>query len=134
MKMLFFNLFCMSILWSEIKASTLPSYDDYNLQEPPRITMNQAEIDHIKKQIPYLQKLVENSISLIEQHSELKELYEQNEQLNRLKQIKTCIQEVDQENIPRIIHSIEGQVAVLYWLVQCSYIHQQIKKYSENHS
>lgn len=132
MKQLSFAIICISSLFCYIKASdNLQTYFDYS---PPPITMSQAEIDHIRKQIPYLKQLIENSIFIIEQHQELKELYDKNEQLNRLKQIKTCIQEVDQEKTPQITHTIEGQIKVLYWLVQCSYIHQQLKIYSENHS
>ncbi len=132
MKTLFFTIIYIGSLFFYIKASdNLKNYFDYS---PPPITMSQAEIDHIRKQIPYLKQLIQNSIFIIEQHQELKEIYDKNEELNRLKQIKTCIQEVDQENIPQITHTVEGQVKVLYWLVQCSYIHQQLKTYSEKHS
>jgi hypothetical protein len=132
MKPTFLYILCINSLLCLIMASELPLNKKFDLTYMPPLTMSEAEINYIKQQVPYLQRLVNDSIDTINKFDYLREKFNQYEQLDRLKEIKKRVDEVDEYQNPVLAQSLEGQVKILYWLVECSYLHNQLKPYMQN--
>jgi hypothetical protein len=109
-----------------IVASELPIDD---LLMPPITPISDKDRIHIQEKIPDLQKLIDAIIIQTEVIEPITEQYIK-DRLERLKIIQGELSRVDEHQNPVILNSVEGPIKVMYWFVQCLYLHDQLKRRS----